>query len=231
MKSNHRSEPVSEGIKQIVFDFGGVILDIDHARVEQEFRNLGVADFQSLYNKASQSELFKEFEMGKISEERFRDEIRQVAGLGVSDEILDRTWNAILGDYPPHRINLLSELRKNYRIFLFSNTNSIHYRFYVSSFRQKYGYELESLFDYTFWSFREGFRKPDQSAYRRIEEVCGLIPEEMLFIDDTAVNVSAARMAGWNALLLNEGEEVGRFFANGRVSNTAVERIKKEKQN
>ena len=117
-------------IHNIIFDFGGVIIDISHQRLEESFRKYGVENFDLLFNQALQSELFQEFEKGEITPVQFRKEIRKLTNLDVSDDNLDQLWNQIIGDYPPQRIELLQRIKVNYKLFLFSNTNIIHYDYY-----------------------------------------------------------------------------------------------------
>ena len=101
---------MSNKIKNIILDFGGVIINIDHHKVENAFRELGMADFETMFNKAIQSNLFKNLETGKITPDEFRNSIREISGLNVSDRKLDETWNLIINDYPPHRIELLNHV-------------------------------------------------------------------------------------------------------------------------
>ena len=123
-------------IHNIIFDFGGVIIDISHQRLEESFRRYGVENFDLLFSQAMQSELFQKFEKGEITPVQFRKEFRKLTNLDISDDILDQLWNQIIGDYPPHRIELLKRIKGNYRLVLFSNTNIIHYNFYIEKFKK-----------------------------------------------------------------------------------------------
>ncbi len=204
-------------IKNIIFDFGGVIINIDHERVENAFRKLGVDDFDRLFSQASQSELFQRLEVGAINEGEFRAEIRKMTGLKVNDDTLDHTWNQIIGDYPPHRVKLLKNIRKNYKLFLLSNTNSIHYRYYISLFEKLFGFPFADLFDGTYWSFKIGKRKPDPDPYLYLLEREKITPGETLFVDDSIQNIDAARKLNILAYHLNDQHDVAALFEQARL--------------
>jgi FMN phosphatase YigB (HAD superfamily) len=207
-------------IKNIIFDFGGVIINIDHQRVEEAFRKLGVHDFDKLFNQATQSHLFQLLEKGQIKPDAFRNELKSISGLLVSDETLDHAWNQIIGDYPQHRIELLKSIRQNYRLFLLSNTNIIHYDYYTAKFKLEFGFDFLSLFDETFWSFKIGMRKPDPDPYLVLLNTRNLEPSETLFIDDSFQNIDAARKLNIFAHHLAHGEDISSLF-NGNTLNIA----------
>lgn len=202
-------------IKNIIFDFGGVIINIHHDRVENAFKKIGVKDFDRLFNQATQSDLFQKLEKGEISETDFRGEIRDLTGLNIDDELLDQTWNQIIGDYPNHRINLLKLIKANYNLFLLSNTNSIHYRYYIDLFENQFGFPFVSLFQATYWSFKIGKRKPDPDPYIHLLKSEKLIPNETLFIDDSIQNIIAARKLNILALHLKDHQDITTLFQNG----------------
>lgn len=208
------SEKSDNIIKNIIFDFGGVIINIDHQKVERAFKNIGLNNFEVLFNQASQTPVFQEFEKGIISEFEFRKQIRKISGLKVEDDVLDHAWNQIIGDYPLQRINLLKKIRKNYKLFLLSNTNCIHYRYYISMFRKKFGFDFKSLFDNTYWSFQIGLRKPDPDPYVYLLNNEKLNAEETLFIDDSVQNISAAEKLNILAFHLENGRDISSLFFN-----------------
>jgi putative hydrolase of the HAD superfamily len=107
---------------------------------------------------------------------------------------------------------LLQHLRKHYRLFLLSNTNSIHFKVYMREFSEQFGYDFESLFEKTFWSFRVGMRKPEAEIFRMVLQSCNLKAEETLFVDDTATNIEAATALGIPARLLAAGEQLADLF-------------------
>lgn len=212
----HNKSNLSQ-IKNIIFDFGGVIINISHQRVEQAFSDLGLHDFQELFNQATQSDLFQIFEKGEISPEEFRTRIRKLTGLRADDSIIDHAWNQIIGDYPSKRIELLKRIKENYKLFLLSNTNLIHYNFYITKFQNEFEFPFHSLFDETYWSFKIGMRKPDPDPYLFVIQQNNLHPTESLFIDDSMQNIETAKQVGLQAIYLDEQTEINALFDNNRL--------------
>ncbi len=196
-----------QGIKNIIFDLGGVILNLDNQRTEDAFTSLGVKDIRNYFGHGHASSFFKEYEVGRISDQQFVDSIRQLTGLSsVSDKAIIDSWNALLLDFPPERIQLLKELRKSYRLFLFSNTNALH----LAALQQTYintfgGGSLEDHFEKTYYSHLLGMRKPDRESFEHILQENQLNAGETMFVDDAIVNVEGAEQAGLTGLFLRPG--------------------------
>ncbi|MDR4987474.1 MAG: hypothetical protein RG741_01385 [Bacteroidales bacterium] len=113
-------------VKNIIFDLGGVLLNIDYGLTIAAFKKLGVEDFDGFFTQAAQHKVFDRFDTGHVTPGEFRDRLRRLSGLNLSDRQIDDAWNAMLLDMPADRIKLLQKVRRNYRIFLLSNTNAIH---------------------------------------------------------------------------------------------------------
>jgi len=201
-----------ERIKNIIFDFGGVILDIDFKKMEEAFKALGIKDPKALYSKAQQSQLFVSLEKGEISNEVFRDEFRTISGLDISDKELDAAWNSLLEGFPRFRLTLLNQLKEHYRIFLLSNSNKIHYPVYAKWLVDESGLTFEQIFEKTYFSFDHGIIKPDKAIYEKILRENDLRPEETLYIDDTAENLPPAAELGMYVYHLEEGEDLVELF-------------------
>lgn len=199
-------------IKNIIFDLGGVILNIDYNLTAQAFKNLGVSNFDELYSKAQQSELFDLMETGMVSNQEFRNGIRDIINLQLSDEEIDNAWNAMLLDLPFKRIELLKKLKaEGYRLFLLSNTNQIHYDAYTENLKNEHGIEgLEEFFEKTYFSHKIHKRKPLKEIFQFVLDDAELKAEETIFIDDSLQHVLGAKEAGINAFHL-EGD-VLTFF-------------------
>jgi FMN phosphatase YigB (HAD superfamily) len=195
-----------QGIKNIIFDLGGVILNLDNRRTEEAFTSLGVRDFRSYFGHGHASDFFREYEIGRISDRQFIDSIKELTGISVSDEAIINGWNALLLDFPPERIQLLKQLRRNYRLFLFSNTNALH----MASFRKTYadtfgGGSLDDHFEKAYYSHLLGMRKPDRGSFEYILRENDLDPAETMFVDDAIVNVEGAEQVGLKGLFLRPG--------------------------
>lgn len=201
-------------IKNIIFDLGGVLLNIDYNAPVREFQRLGIADFQNLYSQAQQSNLFDDFETGKISNQAFREGIRNFSGRNLSDQEIDKAWNSILLDLPVERIELLQKLKKDYRLFMLSNTNAIHISCFEADLIKVYGMNVfEEIFEKVHYSSQLGMRKPHQETFEKVLSLHGLLPAETLFIDDSQQHVNGAKAAGINAQWLDvKNDDIIRFF-------------------
>lgn len=189
-----------------MFDLGGVLLNIDYQRTEKAFVDLGISNFNELYSQAQQSNLFDDFETGRISPKEFRNRLREITGINLTDHEIDKAWNAMLLDFPTERIELLKSLKhKGYGLFLLSNTNQIHYVAYTKYMQQELGIPgLEPFFIRSFFSHEIGKRKPEVETFNWALAEGDMKPEETLFIDDSIQHIEGAKNAGINAHWLQE---------------------------
>ncbi|MCK9616446.1 MAG: HAD family phosphatase [Lentimicrobiaceae bacterium] len=202
-----------QGIKNIIFDFGGVILNLDFKAGETAFARLGVTDFAELYSQINQVHIFDDLEKGIISPTEFNRRIHVLINKDISDEDLNIAWNSMLGEMPPQRIRTLLRLKNIYRTFLLSNSNAIHYAVFVKELQEKYGFaSFDELFERVYFSFRERMKKPDPEIYNYVLHTSNLIPEETLFIEDTEKNLVPARQLGIHTYLLQPGEDISTLF-------------------
>lgn len=213
-------------IKNILFDLGGVILNIDYQRTSEAFKMLGVENFDQLYSQAQQSHLFDKLETGTITEADFRNEIRIISGINLTNEQIDKAWNAMLLDLPKERIDLLQKVRNNYKTFLLSNTNSIHLKAYTENLFQQHSIKsLAELFDKEYFSHILQLRKPDTNAFHHILKENFLNADETLFIDDSIQHVVGAKKAGLKAFHLNLNERnisVMDLFSDGWIKEEMI---------
>ncbi|OFX18687.1 MAG: hypothetical protein A2041_12205 [Bacteroidetes bacterium GWA2_31_9b] len=190
-------------IKNIIFDLGGVIINLNTQKTASEMEKLGFTNFEKNYTLINQTDLFDLLEKGLITPDQFRMEIRKHISSKVSDEQIDNAWSAMLLDFPKERIELIQKAKQNYRIFLLSNTNKIHFDKYSSDFITDFGFSFNSLFEKSYYSFEIGHRKPDLEIYKHVMKHSNLIPEETLFIDDSETNIKAAQSVGLQTLHIN----------------------------
>jgi len=203
---------LSKKIKNIIFDFGGVILNIDYQASIKAFKELGIKNFEYLFSQASQSNIFDKLETGKIKPQEFRDEIRNISGLNLTDEAIDKAWNKMLLDIPIERIELLIKLKSKYNIYLLSNTNAIHYDIYNNEI-YKAGYKsFDDIFNKAYFSHNVGMRKPHKDIYEYVLNKERLIPEETLFIDDSLQNLQPSIDLGINTYLMKKDDELVKLF-------------------
>lgn len=193
-------------IKNIVFDLGDVILNIDVPLASDNFGKLSGKEQHEVLTLFKEKELFRLFETGLVDEEAFRNMIREVLEFpDWSEEIIDTAWNSLLLDIPPARIELIKELGKNYRLFLLSNTSSIHIKEVNKILHAASGVEkLDDLFEKVYLSYEMGKMKPDPAIYLQVLEESGLVAEETLFLDDNADNITAASKLGIDTILVQK---------------------------
>jgi glucose-1-phosphatase len=191
-------------IRNIIFDLGGVLLDLNFNKTMEAFKKLGWEE-QNLEAAIHTSAIFLGFEVGKCSPQQFRDNIRPALTSSNNDGQIDDAWNAMLLGIPDDRINYLKRLNKEYQLYLLSNTNEIHVNYHNSMFLEKHRYPFQDLFIRAFYSFEMGLRKPDTAIFEQVMEETGIKPEETLFIDDLPQNTIAARYLGITALHIQAG--------------------------
>lgn len=211
-KFNHLVQ-IDASIKNIIFDFGGVILNIDYRLTEQAFAKLGLKDFDHIYSQATQKELFDVFEKGLMTSKEFRQGIRKHIDKEVSDADIDSAWNSMLLDVPEERVRLLDELKKNHRLFLLSNTNEIHFNAFSANMENKFKRDIFSeVFDKAYVSHRVHLRKPDKEIFEFVVRENNLRKEETLFVDDSMQHIEGAKKAGLRAVFLEKGKTILDLF-------------------
>lgn len=208
-------------IRNIIFDLGGVLLNIEPVRTGEALTRMGVANMKAVHEHLLDIRLYDRYDSGRCSDTGFREEVRQACGIALTDEQVDMAWNALLLDFPEARAKMLHEIRGYYRVYLLSNTNAIHFRSYTAAFRERYGEELPDLFDQLFLSYELGCHKPDPEIFEKVLALGGFKPEETLFIDDSLANAVAATRSGMVAIHLAEGMEVSGLFKNGKLRSDA----------
>ena len=195
-----------EGIEAIIFDLGGVILNIDYARPVEAFKALGAQQVDDLYSKQTQTELFDLLETGKISESDFFNALAAFCPPGTTHHQLELAWNSILLDFPLRRLQILQQVQLHYSTYLLSNTNSIHERAFNAILQQTVGYpSLAVFFDKVYMSHRVGLRKPDPVIFQRVLDDNNLNPSKTLFIDDSPQHIATAATLGIQTIHLAEG--------------------------
>lgn len=190
-------------IKNIIFDLGGIFLNINFAKTEAAFAALGITDFSRYITQHTITDLFELLETGKISPEEFYDRFRMETGKNITDKEIADSWNALLLDFPIERIEWLDDIRSRYNVFLYSNTNQIHYDAFIEMFRRQTGKDdFNRYFIKAYYSHELGLRKPYPNSYLYILKEQQLVAQETLFIDDTIKNIEGAKEAGLQTLHL-----------------------------
>jgi putative hydrolase of the HAD superfamily len=183
-------------MKGVIFDLGGVIIDLDESETVKRFAQLGNKSLDQVRDLVN-SEAFKKFEKGLISETEFRDAVRSNLAPNASDDQIDECWNAMLKDIPGARIELLERLKEKYRLFLLSNTNSIHLKSFNRIVKEVTGHDsLQRYFTRVYYSHQVRMRKPDREIYELVLRENNLVAAETLFLDDNPANLEGAARVG-----------------------------------
>ncbi len=210
-------------IKNIIFDLGGVILDIDEAIICTELEKMGINSAELIRSKDF-NDIMSKFDTGIYTAPTFRKRMKALIGQEkMTDQKFDSIWNAMLLDIPRERIEAIEQVKKHYKIFLMSNTNEIHYDLYIRDLQLRFGYnEFDELFHKSYFSFAEHLEKPDPRFFELILDHEGLLPEETLFIDDTESNIKAAQSLGIRTYHITREELVRNLFNNGVLKDGVI---------
>lgn len=198
--------------KNIIFDLGGVLLQIDAQRTIHAFRQLGLPDLIKPGGWGYHHPVFLEMEAGRLSNEQFRAGIRELLPQPATDEAIDVAWCAMIIDYVPERIELLRRLSGQFNLYLFSNTNAIHINHFQRLFGQRFGHALSDLFLKDYYSSEIGLRKPAPESFEYVLADAGLNAAETLFIDDSDANVEGAKKTGMSTIWLTPESDLLSFF-------------------
>ena len=201
-----------QGVKNIIFDLGGVIYAIDYKKTIAAFVALGIDDFENLYAKSGQSDLFDDLETGKISKASFVERIQELLSKKVTEEQVVSAWNAMLLEFMPDALSCVEGLKDDYRIFLLSNTNEMH----IAEIKARAGKEafdaFSTLFEKLYLSHDLGLRKPHTEVFTHILKEKNLKAAETLFIDDSVQHIEDALKVGLKVHHLKDGERISQLL-------------------
>lgn len=195
-------------IKNLLFDLGGVIMDIRRSNCVEAFRELGMENPDDFLGEYRQQGPFAAVEDGSMSARQFRDAIRPALRLGTTDREIDKAFGRFLTGIPAHRLDELECLRRHYKVYLLSNTNPIMWNDGIAAgFRQR-GHNVDHYFDGILRSYEAKCMKPDAKIFRLCCQRFGLRPEETIFLDDSQTNLDAAAQLGFRTQLVAPGHEM-----------------------
>ena len=183
-------------ISTLIFDLGGVIVDLDLAKCIQNFKELGLENIEQYLSNFGQKDFFMQFEKGQIGIPAFRNEIRKLAGIELTDAQIDEAWCSFLTQIPVEKLHLLSELKKKYRLLMLSNTNPLHIETAVAVEFSKTGKTMQDFFDKCYLSYEMGMVKPDVEIFEALLTDAQVKAEECLFLDDGKKNIDTAAALG-----------------------------------
>jgi putative hydrolase of the HAD superfamily len=205
-------------IKNILFDWGGVITELHLDETKKAFHDMGLPIFDEKVPHDPLDKIFIPFETGNISPDEFRNNIRKLSLNPLTDTMIDGAWNAMLGVLPEERWKLLGSVSQNYRTFLLSNTNAIHLNYYFNYLQGIYGtYGYLHLFEKAYFSHEIHLRKPNADIFEFVVQDSGILPQETLFIDDFIENIETARKLGFQTVHLTKPRTLVDLFESNRL--------------
>lgn len=201
-------------IKNIIFDYGNVIFNIDFKKVAEAWKKLGITNADEFYGHRKQDPVFNAIERGEISPAEFRNRIRAITHKPeLTDEQINNAWNSIFIGIPNGNHELLTEVNKKYRAFLLSNINAIHYDYVHGYLKREFGMDNNNhLFEKVYYSHLMGKRKPDADIFEQVLHENNLNPAETLFIDDSPQHLETAKKLGMQTYLMTAPDTIQLYF-------------------
>lgn len=191
----------------IIFDLGGVIVNLNYGLTIQSLSKLAGYDITQQYSQQSQADVFSKFEVGRITAAEFRQGLMQLLQFEADDEAIDQAWSALILDFPLERIELLRQLGQQKRIFLLSNINELHLATSDRKFTEAVGNNTGTLadqFERAYYSHLVRDRKPNSSIFQRVIDENNLDPAKTVFLDDTAHNLVGAQQVGLQTIQITQ---------------------------
>ena len=200
-----------KGIKNLIIDFGGVLIDLDRQRCIENFAKLGMPNVEAMLDVCHQQGFFLQHEKGLITSAEFRNEIREQIGKIVADARIDAAWNSFLGGIPTYKLDLLLKLREKYVVYLLSNTNEIHWKWSCKHAFHYKAFRVEDYFEKIFLSYEMKMVKPDVAIFEKLLEETD--PKETFFIDDSTENCRVAETLGISTYTPKACEDWSHLFS------------------
>lgn len=200
-------------VEAVIFDLGGVIINLNYQLTQKAFEDLGIGNFSEIYTQFAQQDLFDKFETGKISSQHFINELLRAYPKPISPNKIVSAWNAMILNVPKEKIDFLNQLKAERRIFLLSNTNEIHMEKVRREWSKVTNNTMEHSFEKIYLSHEIGMRKPHAEIFEFVCAENNLNPSKTLFIDDTLQHIQGAKSIGLQTLHLQESEKLIEFLS------------------
>ena len=201
-------------ISTLIFDFGGVLIDLDMNQSILNFKKLGVENVENYLSNFGQSGFFMQLEKGKISAEEFRSEIRKLTTNTITDKEIDDAWNAFLVRIPSEKLDIVYQLRKKFRVIMLSNTNAIHFPYAERTFFSYKNRSIDEYFDKCYRSYDMKMAKPDAEIFEAILNQEQVAPNQCLLLDDGPKNIEQAQKLGFQTYFVDPKEDLSFLLTN-----------------
>ena len=200
-------------IKNLLLDLGGVVLNVDYHKMVDIFKEYGVINFDKHFTQANQVEIIDKFEEGKCTIEEFRNGIRDLVEVDLTDAQIDKAWFSMILDLPKERIELIGLLKLKYNVYLFSNTNELHIELLKKRYEEEFGFDIfQMLFTKAYFSNEIKMRKPHPESFEWLLKDAGIKADETLFIEDSPQHIEGAKKVGLNTYWLTGGETINDLY-------------------
>jgi HAD superfamily hydrolase (TIGR01509 family) len=208
-----KSKDYFSSFDAIIFDLGGVILNIDYKLTTKAFQDLGLEDFDAIYSQTAQSGLFDKLETGAISAQYFVNELLPFLPKRTTANQVVNAWNAMIINFPKENLDLIQRLKAEKQTFLLSNTNEIHIQHFNRKLKNvSEESSLHDFFHEVYFSNEVKMRKPNVDIFQFVCQKNNLIPEKTLFIDDSIQHIEGAKKIGLNVYHLANSEQITDLF-------------------
>jgi epoxide hydrolase-like predicted phosphatase len=197
-----------KNITTLIFDLGGVLINLDINQCIRNFKQLGLNNFEQNLSNFGQSGFFLQFEKGQIEVEKFREEIRKLTSNPLTDSQIDEAWCSFLCDIPFEKLKMLEQLKKKYRLLLLSNTNPLHIEISAANEFSKGGKTISDYFDKCYFSYQMKMAKPDEEIFLTLLHNEQVSANVCLFLDDGQKNIDQAAKLGIQTYLVKEKEDL-----------------------
>lgn len=204
----------SATIDTIVFDLGGVLIDLTRENAVKAYEQLGVTNANELLDPYRQKGLFRDLEEGKLSNSEFSEQLRKQYGCNGSDDEIRNAMIQFLGDLPIYKLELISKLRKRYKVYMLSNVNDLCFPWIAETLFKGQGYPTEELFDALFLSYQMNCSKPEKEIFEKMIRESGMAPANTLLIDDSKANCTTAQEMGFHTYCPMPKEDFTDQFAD-----------------
>jgi putative hydrolase of the HAD superfamily len=187
-------------VKNVILDLGGVLVDIEPEQTVTALKRIIQPHHHDTIKWDETPEVVYAMETGRWNKQQFIDHFQEVCKPDcIEEEIID-AWCAMILEFPTHRVDLVKQLAEKYNLFLLSNTNVFHIKYFEKEFKYRYNHSIHKLFSKVYYSSEIGLRKPDVECFQFVLNDAGIKPEETVMVDDLAVNCKAAELVGMHSL-------------------------------
>jgi glucose-1-phosphatase len=191
-------------VKNVILDLGGVLLDINPQKTFSALKRILSPEESVSIQWDEIPEIVLAMETGRWKKHEFIDHLKKVCKPDVIEEEMVDAWCAMILEFPHDRVEMVKSLSEKYQVFLLSNTNILHIKYFEKEFKNRYHISLHQLFSKVYYSSEIGYRKPDIDSFLYVLNDAGIKAEETIMVDDREDNCIMAESIGMHSLKVPE---------------------------